>query len=120
MRWSEAGYLSQIVLAHALRQASVSLILDVRQKKYMQRVSLILQSLAFAPLLIILLVELSDHVIVKTAHENAFILIPLLSILALVVLGLFDRRVRKRNWLSVLIWVPFLAITVTLISSSGR
>ena len=31
-RWSEAGYLSQIVLAHALRQVSVSLILDVRQK----------------------------------------------------------------------------------------
>jgi hypothetical protein len=31
MRWSEAGYLSQIVLAHALRQVSVSLILDVRQ-----------------------------------------------------------------------------------------
>ncbi len=30
MRWSEAGYLSQIVLTHALRQASVSLILDVR------------------------------------------------------------------------------------------
>jgi hypothetical protein len=33
MRWSEAGYLSQIVLMHALRQVSVSLILDVRQKK---------------------------------------------------------------------------------------
>jgi hypothetical protein len=33
MRWSEAGYLSQIVLAHALRQASVSLILNVRQKE---------------------------------------------------------------------------------------
>jgi hypothetical protein len=33
MRWSEAGYLSQFVLAHALRQASVSLILGVRQKK---------------------------------------------------------------------------------------
>jgi len=31
MRWSEAGYLSQFVLAHALRQVSVSLILDVRQ-----------------------------------------------------------------------------------------
>jgi hypothetical protein len=30
MRWSEAGYLSQIVLTHALRQVSVSLILDVR------------------------------------------------------------------------------------------
>jgi hypothetical protein len=33
MRWSEAGYLSQFVLAHALRQVSVSLILDVRQKR---------------------------------------------------------------------------------------
>jgi hypothetical protein len=32
MRWSEAGYLSQFVLTHALRQASVSLIFDVRQK----------------------------------------------------------------------------------------
>jgi hypothetical protein len=32
MRWSEAGYSSQIVLMHALRQVSVSLILDVRQK----------------------------------------------------------------------------------------
>ena len=31
MRWSEAGYLSRIVLAHAPRQASVSLILGVRQ-----------------------------------------------------------------------------------------
>ena len=31
MRWSEAGYLSQIVLTHALRQASVSLIFDVSQ-----------------------------------------------------------------------------------------
>jgi hypothetical protein len=31
MRWSEAGYLSQFVLAHALRQVSVSLILGVRQ-----------------------------------------------------------------------------------------
>jgi hypothetical protein len=31
MRWSEDGYLSQIVLTHALRQASVSLILGVRQ-----------------------------------------------------------------------------------------
>ncbi len=30
MRWSEAGYLSRIVLTHAPRQASVSLILDVR------------------------------------------------------------------------------------------
>jgi hypothetical protein len=30
MRWSEAGYLSQFVLTHALRQASVSLIFDVR------------------------------------------------------------------------------------------
>ena len=33
MRWSEAGYLSQFVLPHALRQVSVSLILGVRQKK---------------------------------------------------------------------------------------
>jgi hypothetical protein len=32
MRWSEAGYLSRIVLAHAPRQVSVSLILGVRQK----------------------------------------------------------------------------------------
>jgi hypothetical protein len=32
MRWSEAGYLSQFVLTHALRQASASLILGVRQK----------------------------------------------------------------------------------------
>ena len=32
MRWSEAGYLSRIVLTHAPRQASVSLILIVRQK----------------------------------------------------------------------------------------
>ena len=32
MRWSEAGYLSQIVLTHAPRQVSVSLILGVRQK----------------------------------------------------------------------------------------
>ena len=31
MRWSEAGYLSRIVLTHAPRQASVSLIFDVRQ-----------------------------------------------------------------------------------------
>lgn len=29
MRWSEARYLSQIVLSHALRQVSVSLIFDV-------------------------------------------------------------------------------------------
>jgi hypothetical protein len=36
MRWSEAGYLSQFVLAHVLRQASVSLILDVRQKQTME------------------------------------------------------------------------------------
>jgi hypothetical protein len=35
MRWSEAGYLSRIVLAHAPHQASVSLILGVRQKKNM-------------------------------------------------------------------------------------
>jgi hypothetical protein len=35
MRWSEAGYLSQIMLTHALRQASVSLILGVRQNKTM-------------------------------------------------------------------------------------
>jgi hypothetical protein len=31
MRWSEAGYLSRIMLTHAPRQASVSLILGVRQ-----------------------------------------------------------------------------------------
>jgi hypothetical protein len=31
MRWSEAGYLSRIVLSHAPRQVSVSLIFDVRQ-----------------------------------------------------------------------------------------
>jgi hypothetical protein len=31
MRWSEAGCLSQIVLTHALRQVSVSLIFGVRQ-----------------------------------------------------------------------------------------
>ena len=35
MRWSEAGYLSRIVLAHTPRQASVSLILDVRQSRTM-------------------------------------------------------------------------------------
>ena len=33
MRWSEAGYLARSVLAHTPRQASVSLIFDVRQKK---------------------------------------------------------------------------------------
>jgi hypothetical protein len=33
MRWSEADYLSRIVLSHAPRQVTVSLILDVRQKK---------------------------------------------------------------------------------------
>ena len=33
MRWSEAGCLSQFVLSHALRQASVSLILGVRHKE---------------------------------------------------------------------------------------
>jgi len=32
MRWSEAGYLSQFVLTHALRQVSVSLILSVSPK----------------------------------------------------------------------------------------
>ena len=32
-RWSEAGYMSQVVLTHALRQVSVSLIFDVRQKR---------------------------------------------------------------------------------------
>ena len=32
MRWSEAGYSSRIVLTHAPRQVSVSLIFDVRQK----------------------------------------------------------------------------------------
>ena len=36
MRWSEAVYLSQFVLSHALRQASASLILDVRQKNPMK------------------------------------------------------------------------------------
>jgi hypothetical protein len=36
MRWSEAGYLSRIVLAHAPRQVSVSLILGVRRKKTMK------------------------------------------------------------------------------------
>jgi hypothetical protein len=40
MRWSEAGYLSQFVLSHALRQVSVSLILDVRQKKTMTSLSI--------------------------------------------------------------------------------
>jgi hypothetical protein len=33
MRWSEAGYLSRIVLTHAPRQVSVSLILGVRPKR---------------------------------------------------------------------------------------
>ena len=37
MRWSEAGYLSRIVLSHAPRQASVSLILGVRQNMKFQR-----------------------------------------------------------------------------------
>jgi hypothetical protein len=37
MRWSEAGYLSRIVLAHAPRQASVSLIFDVRQNEMRAR-----------------------------------------------------------------------------------
>ena len=37
MRWSEAGYLSQFVLTHALRQVSVSLIFDVRQKNNTMR-----------------------------------------------------------------------------------
>jgi hypothetical protein len=32
MRWSEAGYLLQIMLSHALCQVSVSLILGVRRK----------------------------------------------------------------------------------------
>jgi hypothetical protein len=34
MRWSEAGYLSQFVLTHALRQVSVSLIFDVRHSNH--------------------------------------------------------------------------------------
>ena len=41
MRWSEAGYLSQFVLAHALRQVSVSLILSVRQKSMKAIVSVL-------------------------------------------------------------------------------
>jgi hypothetical protein len=36
-RWSEAGYMSQVVLTHALRQVSVSLIFDVRQKRHASR-----------------------------------------------------------------------------------
>jgi hypothetical protein len=32
MRWSEAEYLSRIMLTHAPRQVSVSLILGVRQR----------------------------------------------------------------------------------------
>jgi hypothetical protein len=47
MRWSEAGYLSQFVLSHALRQASVSLILDVRQKN-MKTTSIALLILSIA------------------------------------------------------------------------
>ena len=39
MRWSEAGYLSQFVLTHALRQVSVSLILGVRLIRTNQRIS---------------------------------------------------------------------------------
>ena len=45
MRWSEAGYLSQFVLAHALRQVSVSLILGVRLKSSLQKHKIIMQIL---------------------------------------------------------------------------
>jgi hypothetical protein len=45
MRWSEAGYLSRIVLSHALRQVSVSLILDVRHDEPQTK-----RGLAVAPL----------------------------------------------------------------------
>jgi hypothetical protein len=34
MRWSEAGYLSQFVLTHALRQVSVSLIFEGTPKNF--------------------------------------------------------------------------------------
>ncbi len=50
MRWSEAGYLSQFVLTHALRQVSVSLILSVRQKKMTPIQSALLLALYGTPL----------------------------------------------------------------------
>jgi hypothetical protein len=85
----------------------------------MKRLSLVLQTLAFAPLFIMMTVALSGHVIVKSAHEDAFILISLLSIIALFGLGLFWKPVRRQNWIAILIWVPVLAVTAT-ISSDGR
>jgi hypothetical protein len=49
MRWSEAGYLSRIVLTHAPRQVSISLILDVRQKPMKRKlIALVISCVAFA------------------------------------------------------------------------
>jgi hypothetical protein len=51
MRWSEARYLSQFVLTHALRQVSVSLILGVRQKNmiFRTRATFSAQGASFRP-----------------------------------------------------------------------
>jgi hypothetical protein len=60
MRWSEAGYLSQFVLTHALRQVSVSLIFDVRQNKAeMMRKHCIPKGGRFSYVSLVLLIGLS-------------------------------------------------------------
>ena len=48
MRWSEADCLSRVVLTHAPRQATVSLILGVRQKNKMRTILLLLVSALLA------------------------------------------------------------------------
>jgi hypothetical protein len=69
-RWSEDGCLSQFVLTHALRQASVSLIFDVRQKK-MPRYLLIILCLLFAGCITRTLSSPQlDARVAKHAHET--------------------------------------------------
>jgi hypothetical protein len=60
-RWSEAGYLSHVVLTHALRQVSVSLIFDVRQNR-MKAWHLVTAALAVAALLS------ATHITVRTNY----------------------------------------------------
>lgn len=74
----------------------------------MRITSVILRTLAIAPLLIELVVLLSGHVITKDYAENVIMLAWLFAILSLLILALITKKERSWNLLTCLCSVPLV------------
>jgi hypothetical protein len=117
-RWSEAGYLSRIVLSHAPRQASGSLIFDVRQKD-MRLLSIILRTTAYAPLIGVAVVACFGLGIEDLKLRNTSVFVATAGFVGLVTLTISTKTERTTNTRFLAAWILLLfasSILYTLVN----